>query len=101
MQRDPFGALIQPRPNCDQEETIAIDSRTEACARGLQTVGLFHYVLGAITGLMSCIPLLHVTVGLWLLVQTLGRDSGPSPAMGLGFALFFGLFAVAGWALAI
>jgi len=65
-----------------------------------------HLVLEAITGFFSCMPLIHVTIGLSMLLghDSLFKDSrggGPPPFFGLIFAVMGGIFVIAGWTLAV
>ena len=66
----------------------------------LDLLGIFHYVVGGLTALFACIPLIHVTLGL---VMMTGRLEGPEPAaraVGLVIAIIGSIFVLSGWALA-
>ena len=62
----------------------------------LGILSIFHYILGSVIALFSCLPLIHVIIGVLILVFA------ESPAKFLGlFFLCMGLFVVAlGWTLA-
>ncbi len=66
----------------------------------LDLLGLFHFILGGLTALFACLPLIHVGVGAALLLGAF--DSGPAAPRFIGwlFVLMGGLFVLGGWALA-
>jgi hypothetical protein len=64
-----------------------------------------HLVLAALTAAFSCIPLVHVVVGISILVapdSMFGEShgKGPLPFFGLMFAIMGGVFVLGGWTLA-
>lgn len=73
-------------------------------AEHLKLLQVFHYVLAAIIGIFSCIPLIHFSLGLMMIsgVIPTGPEADPMPAMvggifaGVGAALVLG-----GWTLAV
>lgn len=68
----------------------------------LKLLSIFHYVVGGLTALFSCFPLIHVTIGLLMISGKLGAPDTPEPPELVGwiFAVMGGLFVLAGWALA-
>ncbi len=51
----------------------------------LDLLGLFHFILGGLTALFACLPLIHVGVGAALLLGAF--DSGPAaPGSSAGFS---------------
>jgi hypothetical protein len=71
----------------------------------LRHLALGHSVVAGITALFSCMPLIHVAVGIGMLVapDSMFKDSKgghPPPFMGLLFAVMGGAFVVAGWSIA-
>ena len=69
--------------------------------RHLQLLTVFHYVVGAITALMSCIPIIHLVFGILILTGSMGHGhNAPPRAIG---ALIIGLVSVIilmGWTFA-
>jgi len=64
----------------------------------LKLLSIFHYVVGGLAGLFACLPLIHFSIGIAMLV---GAIDGAPRFIGLMFAMFAMLFILAGWALAI
>lgn len=70
----------------------------------LHLLSIFHYVVAGLTALIFCIPILHFTVGLGIVISSLTQpqsDSGPGLLFGLMFALIGGSVVLMGWAFAI
>jgi hypothetical protein len=76
----------------------------------LRLLSIFHYVVGGLTALFACFPLIHLTVGLVMLFAPAslehGQHGAPNDpailrAMGLLFTIFAGGFILAGWSLAV
>jgi len=70
----------------------------EEDVKQLSMLATFHYVVGGITGFFSCLPLIHVTIGVLIIVGTL---NGNNPAAGWIFLIVGALFVTLGWTLAI
>ena len=70
----------------------------------LKLLAIFHYVVGGIAGLCALIPVIHLTIGLFLLLaprQMWGPGQSAPPAMlGLLFIIIAGAFIVVGLTLA-
>jgi hypothetical protein len=69
----------------------------------LKLLGIFHFVVGGLTALFACIPLIHVGLGVAMLSGALGGGKGPPPPPLLGwlFLVIGATFVLSGWALAI
>src|SRR5579859_3067529 len=72
----------------------------------LNNLALAHTIGSVVLAVFACIPLIHLTVGVAILVSPgmmggHGGRGGPPPAfMGWLFAILGGVFALAGWTLA-
>lgn len=55
----------------------------------LRLLAIFHYVVGAMTALFACIPLIHLSIGIAMIIspQTFGGSTGPQPPAFLGWLL--------------
>jgi len=63
----------------------------------LELLGIFHYILGGITAFLSCMPLLHIFMGLAILTGRIcetSDDSGPPPIVGWMFVIMGTVFIV-------
>ena len=70
----------------------------------LDLLGMFHYIVGGITALFSCMPFLHVFMGLAMLSGKFFEESngsGPPPIMGWMFVIMGTVFIVLGWSMAV
>ncbi len=70
----------------------------------LRLLAIFHYVVGGLTGLLACFPLLHVAIGLMMIYapQSMSSKPGEAPPAFVGW-LFVGMgagFFLAGIAVA-
>ena len=66
----------------------------------LDLLGLFHFILGGLTALFACLPLIHVGVGAALLLGTFDSGEAAPRFVGWIFVLMGSLFVLGGWALA-
>jgi hypothetical protein len=67
-------------------------------------LSLFHYVLGIITALFSCMPFIHVFIGLAMISGKMFADtssSSPPDAFGWIFVIMGSVFILIGWTIAI
>jgi len=72
----------------------------------LRLLSIFHYVVGGITALCACFPLIHLVIGLALVFAPETRSSPehspvPDRLVGLFFTLFAAALIILGWAFAI
>lgn len=68
----------------------------------LNLLAIFHFIVGGITALFSCIPLLHVAMGVAMLFGLFDEGSAePVPvAFAWLFIVFPAIFILCGWILA-
>ncbi|OGV69191.1 MAG: hypothetical protein A2269_02225, partial [Lentisphaerae bacterium RIFOXYA12_FULL_60_10] len=67
----------------------------------LDLLAIFHYIVGGITALFSCFPVIHVAIGIAMI---LGKFDGPNPPpafIGWIFVGIGGFIMLCGWALAV
>ena len=67
----------------------------------LKLLSIFHYVVGAMTALFACFPLIHLAIGIAMLCGAFDGKNGPPPLVGLFFIIFSSIFILCGWALAV
>lgn len=70
----------------------------------LRLLSLFHYVVAALSALFACIPLIHLSIGLFLVLAPdtmAGPGQTPPPAfIGWFFVALASCFILAGWTFA-
>jgi len=68
----------------------------------LRLLSTFHLVLGGILAFFSCIPFIHVGMGIAMMSGALdqGRNA-PPPLFGLIFVVMGGTFILLGWTVAV
>jgi hypothetical protein len=70
----------------------------------LRLLSIFHYVLGGMLAVFSCIPIIHVVLGVLMLTSPsfFGGGHGHQPPAGIGvmFVVFGGGFVLFGWSVA-
>ena len=67
-------------------------------------LSMFHYIVGGITALFSCIPFIHVAIGLAMLSGKIFRENhGAQPLAPIGwiFVIMGCVVIVLGWSMAI
>ena len=70
----------------------------------LKLLAIFHYVLGGISALFACIPIIHLVMGLLFILapQKFGQGSNQPPAfIGWFFVIFASCFILLGWIFAV
>ena len=69
----------------------------------LRLLSIFHYVVGGLTALVACIPILHFTVGVGMIIASLTepRETGLLVLPGLAFTLIAGGIMLFGWTFAL
>jgi len=78
-----------------QEKTMNDDKQN------LRLLSIFHYILGAITALFACFPLIHIAIGVAMLIGAIDGKDAPPKFVGWIFIIFPGLMMLCGWALAV
>ena len=66
----------------------------------LDLLAVFHYIVGGLTGLLACFPLIHVGVGLLFLRGGFEGPNPPPAVIGWVFVIVGGFFVLCGWLLA-
>ena len=69
--------------------------------KNLDLLSIFHYIVGGITGLMSCFPVIHVIMGIAMLSGRLDGKEPPPAFLGWIFVLMGSFFIVCGMALSL
>jgi hypothetical protein len=73
-------------------------------AENLKLLVIFHYVLGGITGIMGCFPIIHVVLGAIMVSGGFSHAGAPGSAPPEAFGWFFivigGLICLVAWTLA-
>jgi hypothetical protein len=72
--------------------------------KNIDLLSLFHYILGGITALFSCIPFIHVFMGLAIVSGKFFNDSngsGPPPVFGWLFVITGAVIILIGWSTAV
>jgi hypothetical protein len=70
----------------------------------LDLLAMFHYIVGGIIVLFSCMPFMHVFIGLAIISGKLikeGNGSNPPAFIGWMFIIIGTLFILIGWSIAI
>jgi hypothetical protein len=90
-----------PAPPYGQQ--VAGGTFVDRDAEHLRLLSIFHYVVGAILGLMACIPIIHLLAGIGLLfVGAASQDESGAPpaALGLFFIVIAATIILTGWTVA-
>jgi energy-converting hydrogenase Eha subunit C len=67
----------------------------------LNLLSIFHYVLGGITALFSCFPILHIILGLAMLTGGLDGEDAPPAFFAWFFIVFPAIMILCGWTLSV
>ncbi len=72
----------------------------------LQILSIFHFVVGGITGLCACFPLVHFVIGVLMVTGAFnagaqGGAGAPPEAFGWFFIVFAALMISCGWTMAV
>jgi hypothetical protein len=73
-------------------------------AKKLDLLAVFHYVVGGIMALFSCMPFIHVFMGVMIISgKFFGETEGTSPPTGFGwiFVIMGSIFILLGWSASI
>jgi hypothetical protein len=68
--------------------------------RNLDLLAIFHYIVGGVTALFACIPLIHVAIGLFFVFGDFSQEA-PPPFLGWIFVLVGGIVIALGLAASI
>lgn len=68
--------------------------------RNIDVLAIFHYVVGGMTALFSCLFLLHVALGIAMLCGAFDGKDAPPKIFAWFFIVFPSFFILAGWILA-
>lgn len=69
----------------------------------LRLLSIFHYVVGGLMGLTTCIPVIHLVIGLVMTFAPDRSNSGanqPPRVIGIMFIVIASIFIVVGWTIA-
>ena len=67
----------------------------------LQLLAIFHYIVGGLTALFACFPLIHLTIGLVMVFGGFSGNQAPPAFIGWLFIILGGSFFLVGQSLAI
>jgi hypothetical protein len=67
----------------------------------LWLLSIFHYVLCGITALFSCLPIIHLIIGVAIVSGEFETSTPDSQYLGWGFIIFAVFFILVGWLFAI
>jgi len=69
--------------------------------QNLDLLAIFHYILGALTGLFSCIPIIHLVIGIVLLTGNYNGGDVTPRSIALIFIILAVIIILVGWIFAI
>lgn len=67
----------------------------------LKLLSIFHYIVGGITAIFSCMFIIHVGMGIAMLTGAFNGQNPPPISFAWLFILFPGIIMLCGWALSI
>jgi hypothetical protein len=67
----------------------------------LRLLAIFHYIVGALTAFLACLPLIHLTIGLVMVCGGFSGNQAPQAFVGWLFIILGGGFFLVGQSLAI
>ena len=67
----------------------------------LKLLSIFHYVVGGLAALVSCFPVLHLTIGIAIACGVLEGADGPPRVVGWLFIVPAAIIILVGWTLAV
>ncbi len=72
----------------------------------LQILSIFHYVVGGLTGMFACFPIIHFIIGILMVTGALdssmqGGAGAPPAAFGWFFVVFAAVMIALGWTVAV
>ena len=69
--------------------------------QNLNLLAIFHYIVGGLLALFSCIPLIHLGLGVFFIIFGSSFDEAPPEVLGWLFIFVASIVIIAGWALAV
>jgi len=69
--------------------------------QNLDLLAIFHYILGALTGLFACIPIIHLVIGIVLLTGNYNGGDVTPRSIALIFIILAAIIILVGWIFAI
>jgi hypothetical protein len=69
--------------------------------KNLDLLGTLHYVMGALTALFACIPIVHLVIGIAMLTGNLNGEEVAPRAIGMAFVILASIIILAGWLFAV
>ena len=69
----------------------------------LRLLSIFHYVAAGILGFFSCLPFIHIAIGLMFILapETFDGGEAPPPFFGWIFVIAGSVFVIFGWTLTV
>lgn len=67
----------------------------------LNLLSVFHYIVGGLTAFFSCIPFLHMAIGIAMVSGAFENGDAPPELLGWFFIIFPALIIILGWTLAV
>lgn len=69
--------------------------------KNLDLLGTLHYVMGVLTALFACIPIIHLVIGIAMLTGNLNGEEVAPRAIGVVFVILASVIILAGWIFAV
>ncbi len=66
----------------------------------LHILAIFHYVIAGLVALIACIPLIHLTIGISVLVGAISTDEPVMGVAGAFFVVIASVIILIGWGMA-
>ncbi len=67
----------------------------------LHLLAIFHYVIAGLVAFTACLPLFHITIGLFVTVEAITNNEPFMAIAGIAFMIFATMIIVVGWLLAV
>ncbi|GMW00682.1 MAG: hypothetical protein AMXMBFR84_18190 [Candidatus Hydrogenedentota bacterium] len=68
--------------------------------RYLDLLAIFHFIFGGLVALFSCIPIIHIILGIAMVAGAFAGDDAPPAVIGFVFIAIGALVILIGWAFA-
>ena len=69
--------------------------------QNLQILAIFHYVVGGLTALLSCVPLIYIALGIAMVCGAFDGPTAPPRFLGWVLIALPAVFILCGWTLAV